>query len=324
MRRALGQALDQRMLGRDHEEGGAEDCVGACREDRQFEVELLDAEDELGAVGAADPVALHRQDPLGPVQACHVVEQLLRVVGDAEEPLREVLRLDLGAAAFAPAVLDLLVRQDGLVVGAPLDRRLLAVGQAGLEQLEEQPLRPLVVGRLVRGELAVPVHRVAEALELPADVVDVALDDLARVPALLDRRVLGGEAERVVAHRAQDVHAAAPAIVREDVADRVDEHVAHVQGARRIREHLEHVRLLRAVGQVVVRDRECARVLPHTLPLLLDRLRVVLLHRKRSLETEKPLEIERPWEAVAAVGRGGSLRYVSSSCIRPRIAGTAA
>ena len=39
---------------------------GPRREDRDVLVELLDPEQDLGALGAADPVALHRQHALGP------------------------------------------------------------------------------------------------------------------------------------------------------------------------------------------------------------------------------------------------------------------
>src|SRR6185503_14314508 len=94
------------------------------------------------------------------------------VVGDAEEPLLELARLDDVAAALAAAVDDLLVGQDGLVVGAPLDRGLLAVGEAGLEELEEDPLGPAVVARLVRAELARPVDRDAPLAELLVELAD--------------------------------------------------------------------------------------------------------------------------------------------------------
>ena len=152
---ALGEPLDERMLGREDEERRAEQRVGPRREDGHVLVELLDAEDDLAALGAADPVALHRQHALGPrLEQRHLVEQPVGVVGDLEHPLLEVARLDLGAAALAAAVDHLLVREHGLVVRAPLDRRRLAVGEPGLVELEEEPLRPAVVLGLVGRDLA--------------------------------------------------------------------------------------------------------------------------------------------------------------------------
>ena len=63
---AGGEPLEVGVLGREHEEGGAEEGVGAGREDREVDPELLVAEGDLGALGAADPVALHRHHVLGP------------------------------------------------------------------------------------------------------------------------------------------------------------------------------------------------------------------------------------------------------------------
>ena len=93
----------------------------------------------------------------------------------------------------------------------------------------------------------------------------------------------------------EHVHPVARAEARDDVADRVDEHVPHVQRPRGVREHLEDValRLHR-----LVRDLERLRVRPDALPLLLDRTRVVPVHRHShsSRGTKKPLAREAPRE----------------------------
>ncbi len=70
---------------------------------------------------------------------------------------------------------------------------------------------------------------------------DRGVGRVARVLAGLDRVVLGGQAERVVAHRVQHPAAGAAVEVRDRVADRVDLQVADVRLAARVREHLEHV-----------------------------------------------------------------------------------
>ena len=157
--------VDERMLGSDDEERRTEKRVGARREDGDVVARLLDPEENLGALGAADPVALDRLRLLGPVGA-RVLEELVGVRGRAHEPLRHVPELDLGAAALAMAVDDVLVRDDGLVVRAPVDRALAAVTEVVRDELLEEPLRPAVEGRLVRGDLALPVDRPAEALHL--------------------------------------------------------------------------------------------------------------------------------------------------------------
>jgi hypothetical protein len=53
VRSPLHQALDERVLGREDEERGAEERVGARREDRDVDVELLDAKDDLRSLPSA-------------------------------------------------------------------------------------------------------------------------------------------------------------------------------------------------------------------------------------------------------------------------------
>jgi hypothetical protein len=282
VRSALGQAADQGMLGREDEEGRAEERVRPRREDGNVDVELFDAEHDLGTLRAADPVALHGQHALRPgLELRHVVEKPVRIGGDAEEPLLQGARLDLPAAALAVAVDHLLVREDGLIVRAPVDYRVLAIRESSLEELQEEPLRPVVVAGLGGRELATPVDRPAEPLHLLADRGDVAVRHVPRMAALANCRVLSGKAERVVADRPQDGEAPPAADVRNDVSERVVEHVAHVQLAGRIREHLEHVRVPMGcvLGRGVGND-ESAFALPFGLPLDLDRLGIVAVHQR--------------------------------------------
>ena len=79
------------------------------------------------------------------LQQVEVGKQLLGECGRLEEPLAQVLRDHLGAAALAASVDHLLVGEHGLVLRAPLDRGLGAVGEAVLVELQEDPLGPPVV-----------------------------------------------------------------------------------------------------------------------------------------------------------------------------------
>ncbi len=295
------------VLRREHEERRPEERVRPCGEDGDVLAPLLDPEVDLGALGASDPVPLACLDRVGPVDGGEVVEQRVGVVGDPEEPLLHQAGLDECAAALARAVREhLLVRDHGLVVRAPLHRRALAVGQSLLEEAEELPLLPAVVARIVGRDLSVPVEPPPHPAHRPANADDVALGGLARVPALLDRVVLGRQAEGVPAHRMEDVHAVAATEAHDDVADRVDEQVPEMQRAGRVGEHLEHVALGAVgrgrIGRVV--DVPGARVVPDALPLLLDRLRVVRLAH-RCLRVQKSLSQERP----GGSSRGSSPRW---------------
>ena len=164
-----------------------------------------------GAGAPPDPVPLQHLDALGPVEPFEVLFQPIGVGGDPQHPLPQ-RHADHGmAAAFAQAADHLLVGQHRAQGGAPIDRGLDLVGQAmlvaiavdglgpllgdfvgdrqfgdrpallllgvvpGVEEHEEDELRPAEVGHVGGGQLAVPVVAEAQHLQLAAEVVDVAL-----------------------------------------------------------------------------------------------------------------------------------------------------
>ncbi len=316
---ARGQLHHVGVLGRHHEERRAEQRVRPRGEDRVVDADLGAGERDLGALGAADPVALHRLDVRRPLDAVEIVQQAVGVVGDAEEPLLQLAQLDDRAAALAAAVDDLLVGQHGGVLRAPVDRGVLAVGQAALEELEEQPLRPPVVARLAGGELARPVDRDPPGAERPLELLDRLLRRHARVHAGLDRVVLGGQAERVVAHRVQHALAAPAVEVRDGIADRVVLQVPHVRLAARVGQHLEDV------GGVLARDvvGDLPRLLaiPDRLPLGLDGGRVVTaLVRHGSAEVSdegaRPRGRPGPSGGRPAPDRAGGKRSAQAATLR--------
>ena len=152
--RALDELVQTSVLGSQDKEGDAKEGVGTRGEDGDLALVALDGlailvaqgKVDLGALGAADPVGLHLLDALGPAgELLQVVEQLLRVLSNLVVPLLKVALLGLGAAAPALTLGDLLVGQNGLAVGAPVDRVLLAVDQALFPHLLKDPLTPAVV-----------------------------------------------------------------------------------------------------------------------------------------------------------------------------------
>ena len=233
-------ALGQVGVGGHDEERRAVDGVGAGGEDADALVHTLDLEVGVGARRPADPVALHAQHVVRPgLELLHVVQQPLRVVGDLEEPLGQVAAHDLGAAALAAALHDLLVGQHRQVVRAPVDRRGVAVGQAALEHLDEQPLVPAVVLRVRGVQQGAPVEADAQPAEPLLLHRDVVVRPALGAQATLDRRVLGRQAEGVPADAVEHVEALEPLVAGHGVADRVDLGVAHVQVAGGIREHAD-------------------------------------------------------------------------------------
>ena len=118
-----------------------------------------------------------------------------------------------------------------------------------------------------------------ERAQLALHVRDVLLGRGTRVRPRLHRVLLGGEPERVVAHRVQHVEAVHALEARVHVGGDVAERVADVQpDTTRVREHVEHEQA-RAVGDVArvlaqqpgaVRRVEDVLLVPPVLPLVLD------------------------------------------------------
>ena len=240
------------MLRRQHHERGPEDSVGAsgvdpdrcplvCRSVGPPVRRSADREDQLRPLRPSQPVPLRRRRALRPVHLGLVVEigqQPVGVLGDPEEPLLQRPLLHHRAAPLAAAVDDLLVGEHGLVLGAPVDRGRLLVGLPRLQELEEDPLGPLVVARVGGRELVPPVEHPADPAELAAEVLDVLRDQDRGVDPLLDRVVLAVDPERVVADRLEDVVPLEPLEPAVDVRPGEGEHVPHVEPfGRRVGEH---------------------------------------------------------------------------------------
>uniref|UniRef100_A0A0N5A6W1 LigA n=1 Tax=Parastrongyloides trichosuri TaxID=131310 RepID=A0A0N5A6W1_PARTI len=210
LRVGLGQLLRDRMIGGQTHEAGAEQRPG-----RRPPRPISSAGPWTGRSSFPASVGPF---PASAVQLVQAVQQLLGVVGDAQEPLGDLALLDQRARAPAAAVDDLLVGQHGLVDRVPVHHAVLAVDQAPLEQLQEPVLLLAIVFGVAGGELARPVQRQAQKLELVAHRGDVGPGPVARVDAALHGRVLGRHAEGVPAHGVQHVEALRPLPARHDVA----------------------------------------------------------------------------------------------------------
>ena len=270
-----GDALDEMVLGGKHHEGGAVDGVGARGEHAQGLIDTvdIDREAEGGALGAPDPVPLHGGDGLGPVEAAEI-EQLLGVVGDAEEPLGEEATLDGVVGALAEAVAHLFVGEHGLTTRAPVGGGLVAVGEAALVELQEPPLGPAVVVGVAGDDLAFPVEAGAHRAQLFAHALDVPVGPLLGVDAALNGGILGGQTEGVEADGEEHVVALHAAETGGGVAGSDDVPVPRVQVAGGVGEHRERV-VRRTL--VIVADALDAVVRPAFAPLRLDGLGVVAI-----------------------------------------------
>jgi hypothetical protein len=245
----LGQAvrgadlLGQRRVGRHHEERGPVQRVGPGGEHGDRLVAAFDREADLGTLGAADPVALHQQDPVRPavLELLGVLEQPVGVFGDLEVPLVQHPAHHVGPAALALSGDDLLVGQHGLVDRAPVHVPVPAVSQVALVEPQEQPLVPVVVGGIAGLQPAAPVERGRVAPERGRLGLDVGVGPVGWMRVVPDGGVLGGQPEGVPADRVQDIPAAQEVVAGERVTDGVRLGVAHMQVTRRVRKHVHQV-----------------------------------------------------------------------------------
>ena len=89
-----GDGVDELMLWCEHHEGCAVERVGARGEDAQLLAASVmccwcNGKVNLGTFGSTNPIRLHGANRFWPVEPL-VGEQLIGVVGDLEEPLRQV------------------------------------------------------------------------------------------------------------------------------------------------------------------------------------------------------------------------------------------
>ena len=193
-------------------------------------------------LGAADPVGLHEPDLLGPAgEIIKRSQQFVRIIGNAQEPLRQLPLLDQRAGAPPASVDDLLVGENGLVHRVPIDLRRLARHEAVLEKIEEHVLLVAVVDRITGREFAAPVERKPHGFELAAHGCDVGVGPGGGMGLLFHRRIFGRHAKGVPAHRVKHGVAFCPAVARHHVAHRIIAHMAHVDAPRWIGKHLEDI-----------------------------------------------------------------------------------
>ncbi len=241
----------ERMLGGDGHIGDAHQRVGARGEDleprrTQAASEFIGIrKHDLHAATLADPVALHGTHLLRPcVELLQIVQQFLSIAGDCEVIHRDLALLDQCAGTPATPVDDLLIGEHGLIDRVPVHHAGFPVDHPFLEQARKQPLFPAVIGRIAGGNLPFPVVGEPQALELALHLGDVFPRPARGRLAVFQRRIFGGEAKRIPAHRLQHVLAAHALVARDHIPQGVVAHMPHVQAAGGIGKHRQAVEFL--------------------------------------------------------------------------------
>ena len=227
---------------------------------------------------------------------------------DLEVPLRELAPLHGRAGTPALAFDHLLVGQNGVVDGIPVDPGLLAVSETGVPEVEEHLLLVAVVAWIAGRELTAPVERQAHRFELRLHGGDILVGPLLGVDLLFHGGVFGRQAERIPAHGVQHVEAPGALVAGDHVALRVIAHVAHMDAPRRIGEHFEHIVL--GLGPIHDGAKGLALV-PDLLPPGFGFVKIVARWRRRHGYALKKTE-------AAADARCGLSRQALRRAIRSR------
>ncbi len=232
----------ERMFRRNNDIGDAVDRIRTGRINRQLGSEGRDIEAEFQTFAASDPVALHGLDAFRPaLQQIEILQELIGIIRDFQEPLGQFLLFHRGVAAPALAVDDLFVGQYGVTLAAPVYGSLFLDSQAPFVHEFKEPLGPLVIIGHAGLDFTVPVIGQAHALLLLFHIGDIFQGPLGRRDVVLDRRIFSRHAERVEPHRMQHIVAVHRTEAGHDIADGVVPHVPHVQVAGWIWEHFQYI-----------------------------------------------------------------------------------
>ncbi len=124
-----GEFLHKRMFWSQHHKRCAIECIRARRKNFNFVIVTVDFETQASPFTATDPVLLHELHPFRPVlQLIKIIQKFLRVIGDLEKPLSQILLRDIGMAAFAGAIHHLLVGEHSFAARTPVHQGRVTIG----------------------------------------------------------------------------------------------------------------------------------------------------------------------------------------------------
>ena len=259
------------MFGRQDQKCYPENGIDSGREGLDFafvQSVLGNVKTDFNAFAAADPVALHGQDFVRPLFQRVKIQQLIRVVGDTEEPLLQIAAGYRCVAPFAYSVQHLLVGQDGLTRRTPDHRRFGAISQTLLVQFYKEPLVPAIVFGEATHHFAVPVIHRPYRTQLASHVIYVGHCPFVGMDTSGYRGIFRRQPEGVKTDRVQHVVPLHPPETGVGVRWRQGIPVTDVQVTRRIRVH----RHLEPFGaRIFVFNPIDTVALPTLLPLAIDR-----------------------------------------------------
>ena len=223
------QGRRESMLGSKNHKGCSVKGIRSCGIDGDLLLSSVNREFHFRAIGFADPVRLHLLNFLGPVKLVQIVQKAVRIFGDTQHPLTEILLGHRRTAPFATSVYHLFVGKTSLTGRTPVNGEFLLVCQTFLKHLHEDPLCPFVeIG--IRGVyFHIPVIDRRDIVDLLLDILHVLGGGDSRMNAHLDGVVLRREAEGIPAHGMDQVISLKHFITAPHIRDHIASPVSHVE-----------------------------------------------------------------------------------------------
>ena len=236
------QTLCQGMLRAENHEGCTIEGVRAGRINLDLLIPAFNREINLRTVALADPVGLHLFDLFRPVKTIQAFQKTVCIFRDLQHPLAQILLGHSSSAALAAAVDNFFICKNRFAGRAPVQRIFLFIGKSMLKQLHKDPLRPLVVSRIRRIYLAVPVIDRGDLLDLLLDVLDIGICGNPGMLSCLDGIVFRRKTECIPSHRMDQVISLHHLIAAPCVGDYIAPPVTNVKSVSGwIRKHVEAV-----------------------------------------------------------------------------------
>ena len=112
---------------------------------------------------------------------------------------------NLAAATLADSVYDLFICKHAFAGGAPVYIHFFFIGKSVLEELNENPLSPLIIIRIGSVDFTAPIKGNAERLNLLFKAGNILLCNYFGINVVFDCVVLGRKSESVPADRIKTI-----------------------------------------------------------------------------------------------------------------------
>src|SRR5688500_1423470 len=119
-----------------------------------------------------------------------------------------------------------------------------------VEQLQEDPLGPLIIGRIAGAKFPAPVETETDIIHLPAKIIDVLFGAHSRMHPMFNGILFGRQTKGIIAHRMQYIKAFQSFIPAVYITGNITQRMAYMQsGTTGIGKHIQYI-ILR-FGRVV-------------------------------------------------------------------------